>query len=95
MALLLLAACSSKAAEGPDYNKIVATTAEKLEAIQERGQAGNMNAALAVYDFQESLKDPNYEITWKGSIKILQEFNLIDHNNRIFEDTRKALNAQK
>ena len=67
---------SVKASEGcpvPDYKKIIRTTTSmNLNLLKEKADQGKMNETLALYDFQQQMKDPNYEISLSIITKIVE-----------------------
>ena len=74
-------------------NKIYYVTAKmSINSLQEKSEAGDTDCSFAVYDFYESIKNPNYKIQLLTSQKLLGNLGLLDGKETVHQATREAFN---
>lgn len=66
-------------------------TINSLEKIKQDAACGDMPSILALNDFDQSINDTHYKITYAPSKKILKKFDLLDDNDQLRKEIRDVL----
>ena len=93
LALSLLTITNTTFSMDPNTINLYVTAQMNIKTLQQKADAGDIDSSVAIYDFFESLKNPDYKIDYDSSRKLLIKLSLLNQDGKIHQATREAFKA--